>query len=149
MHPRPENAIPELIAASTAGMRERDKFDYWHGVVCKAVVDLDPQPVGRARFDASLNSIVMNNMAVSRIAPPRIGSRAFPPRFPDRVQKPWSSTSWSGGRPWSSRMRRSVHLRVGDGAVCDAQRPYELRFDEDIDIASIRMPRALFVHSAS
>lgn len=149
MHPRPENAIPELIAASTAGMRERDKFDYWHGVVCKAVVDLDPQPVGRTRFDASLNTIVMNNMAVSRIR----ASAHRVSRLPSAISGSSAETLVFNfvvrGQALVEQDGRSVLLRVGDGAVCDAQRTYELRFDEDIDIASIRMPRTLFLHSAS
>ena len=43
---------------------------------------------------------------------------------------------------------RSVVLRAGDGAVCDAQRPYSLRFDDTFKIITIKLARSTIAHRA-
>jgi AraC family transcriptional activator of tynA and feaB len=149
MQPKLDSSLPIILSATTAGMCERDKFEYWHAVVCKAVVDLDPQPLGRAQFEASLSSVMLNDMAVSRI---RASSHRVS-RLPAAIARSGEGTLILNfvvqGRALVEQDGRTAHLLAGDGAVCDAERPYNLRFDETFEVASIKVPKALFAHSDS
>ncbi|GLH77117.1 transcriptional regulator [Bradyrhizobium sp. SSBR45G] len=149
MQPKQECRAPEVIHATTAGLCERDRFDYWHGVVCKAIVDLDPQPVGRVRFDASLNSVITDRLAISRIR----ASAHRVARLPAAIARSGDETLIFNfvvrGEALVEQDGRTVHLRAGDGAVCDAERPYGIRFEEPFDVASIRIPRSTFAQSAT
>lgn len=149
MQLKQESRPPEVINATTAGICERDRFDYWHGVVCKAIVELDPQPFGTVRFDASLNSVILDGMAISRIR----ASAHRVSRLPAAISRSEAETLIFNfvirGEALVEQDGRTVHLRSGDGAVCDAERPYKLRFEERFDVASIRIPRAAFAQRAS
>ena len=39
---------------STADVRQRDRFDYWHEVACKNLVEHTARPLCRSTFDAKL-----------------------------------------------------------------------------------------------
>jgi AraC family transcriptional regulator, positive regulator of tynA and feaB len=149
MQSKQVSLAPEIIAASTSGICERDRFDYWHGVVCKAVVDLDPQPLGQVRFDASSNSVMWDGMAVSRIR----ASAHRVSRLPSAIARSGADLLVFNfvvrGEALVEQDGRTVHLRAGDGAVCDAERTYKLRFDESFDVASIKIPRSAFAQSTS
>lgn len=138
---------PEVVTATTSAVCERERLDYWRDVVCKTVVDLDPQPLSDVRFNASLNSVIWDGMSVSRIC-----------ASAHRVSRLRSATARSGaevlifnfvvrGEALVEQDGRTVHLRPGDGAVCDAVRDYKIYFDESFDVVSVRIPRAGFFQS--
>lgn len=47
---------------STQRIHRRDKFDYWHSVACKQIVDHDSRPEARLSFDAEIELDTLGNL---------------------------------------------------------------------------------------
>jgi AraC family transcriptional activator of tynA and feaB len=131
----------DLVSASTNGLHEREKFDFWHEAVGKAVVDLECEPSDRLTFNASVTGVAMESISVVRIA-------ASPHRV-SRNPKSHSDNNDSlvlnflvSGRMIAEQDGRETLLLPGDGAICVAERPYVLRFDEAFEVVTVRLPRA-------
>jgi hypothetical protein len=118
------------ILASTADFDQHDKFVYWQEVVCRALVDLECRPMDGTAFEASVRGSILEGLSVVQIE-----------ASAHRVSRQPSAISRCGeeslilnfvlsGTALAEQDGRSVVLRAGDGAVCDAQRPYSLRFDD-------------------
>jgi AraC family transcriptional regulator, positive regulator of tynA and feaB len=126
--------------ASTASLPPRERFDYWHDVVSRNLLDLDYRMLGEAQFDASFHSTPINGLDLCRIkASPHWLSEAVKA---SRAQttRCWSSTSSSRAR-WSPSRWALGAPEAGDGALCDATRPYKLSSHEAFELACIRVPR--------
>ena len=136
-----EHTLGPPYFATTVGLAPREKFDYWHDVVCRNLVDLDYERVGAEPFEATFSGTKLAALNISRIqAAPhnaartkegiaRIGSDSLVFNFV------------MSGRLCAEQDGRATILGVGEGAVCDAQRPYFLHFDEPFEIACIQVPR--------
>ena len=136
------------ILASTAGLDQHDKFGYWQDVVCRALVDLECRPVSGMAFEASVEGSCLEGLSVARIE-----------ASAHRVERRSSAISRASeeslifnfvlsGVAMAQQDGRSVVLRAGDGTVCDAQRPYSLRFDDAFKILTIKMARSAIAHRA-
>lgn len=135
------SALPEKYAATTVGLSGSDKFDYWHAVVRRNVVDLDCRLANGNGFDASIEGMLLPGLNVWRIdASPhsavrntlgiaRSGSESLVLNFV------------MSGRLHAEQDGRHVVLSTGDGALCDAQRPYVLDLPEPVSIACVKLPR--------
>jgi AraC-like DNA-binding protein len=137
---------PRVIDASTAGLDPRDKFEFWQDVVRKAVVDLECRPDGKNPFEASVSGTQLSTLSVAVIE-----------ASPHRVARLPAGISRSGdeslifnfilsGVALAEQDGRSVVLKPGDGAVCDAQRPYTLRFDDAFRVITVKVPRISLPH---
>lgn len=136
------------ILASTAGLDQHDKFGYWQDVVCRALVDLECSPVSGRTFEASVEGSRLDGLSVARIE-----------ASAHRVERRSSAISRASdeslifnfvlsGVAMAQQDGRSVVLKAGDGAVCDAQRPYSLRFDDTFQIITIKLARSAITHRA-
>lgn len=142
-------AVPEVIAASTAGLANRDKFDFWHSVVCRTVVDLECRPQGKNEFDASVQSVRFDAFNLSAIE----ATAHSVSRLPSGISRSGSDALIFNfvvaGRGLAEQDGRSVVLCPGDGAVCDAERPYKLRFDDAFKVLAVKLPKAALSHRAA
>lgn len=136
------------ILASTAGLDQHDKFGYWQDVVCRALVDLKCRPASGMAFEASVEASRLEGLSVARIE-----------ASAHRVERQASAISRASeeslifnfvlsGVAMAQQDGRSVVLRAGDGTVCDAQRPYSLRFDDTFKIITIKLARSAIAHRA-
>lgn len=135
------SAINQSIFASTADIPVRERFAFWHDVVSRNLLDLDYQLVGNRHFDAAYHGTPINDLHLCRIqASPHLAERASP-----GISKSTSSTLVFNfvlsGTLIAEQDGRVARLTAGDGAMCDADRPYRLHSDERFDIACIRMPK--------
>jgi len=142
-------AAPEVITATTTGLADRDKFDFWHDVVCRTVVDLECRPQGTHPFDASVRGVRFNAFSLSTIA----ATAHRVSRLPSGISRSDSDALIFNfvvaGRALAEQDGRSVVLGPGDGAVCDAERPYMLRFDDAFKVVTVKLPRAALSHRAA
>jgi AraC family transcriptional regulator, positive regulator of tynA and feaB len=142
-------AAPEVITATTAGLADRDKFDFWHDVVCRTVVDLECRPQGKDQFDASVQGVRFNAFSLSSIE----ATAHRVSRLPSGISRSGSDALIFNfvvaGRALAEQDGRSVVLGPGDGAVCDAERPYTLRFDNAFKVLAVKLPRAALSHRAA
>jgi AraC family transcriptional regulator, positive regulator of tynA and feaB len=131
------------LFATTAHIPVREKFAYWHDVVSHNLMDLDYQLVGD-RFDATFRATPIGDLHLCRIeASPHQAERSN-----GGISRSTSAdlvfNFVLSGSLTAEQDDRVAHLRVGDGALCDAERPYRLRSDVDFDLACIRIPRQIF-----
>jgi hypothetical protein len=138
--------------ASTAGIPARERFDYWHDVVCRNLIDLDYRRVGEVQFDATFHSTPINGLDLCRIqASPHVAQRSS-----SGISRASSSSLVFNfvlsGSLIAGQDGRSTQLKRGDG-ILRAARLYRLHSDDSFELACIRLPREDFVsripHSAS
>ncbi|MGX1349593.1 AraC family transcriptional activator of tynA and feaB [Bradyrhizobium elkanii] len=127
--------------ASTASLPPRERFDFWHDVVCRNLVDLDYRLLGEGQFDASFHCTPINGLDLGRIkASPHVAQRSTA-----GISRADSSVLVFNfvlsGSLVTEQDGRSAQLKLGDGALCDATRPYKLSSHEPFEIACIRVPR--------
>jgi AraC family transcriptional regulator, positive regulator of tynA and feaB len=131
------------VFATTADIPLREKFAYWHDVVCRNLVDLEYELVGDRRFDAAFRGTPISDLHLCRIqASPHCAERSS-----SGISRSTNSTLVFNfvlsGSLIAEQDGRIAQLRVGDGALCDADRPYRLHSDEAFDLACIRIPRQI------
>lgn len=127
--------------ASTESIPARERFDYWHEIVCRNLVDLDYRMVGEGQFDASFHCTPINGLDLCRIkASPHVAQRST-----EGISRADNSmlvfNFVLSGSLIAEQDGRSAHLKIGDGALCDATRPYKLSSHEAFELACIRVPR--------
>jgi AraC-like DNA-binding protein len=127
--------------AATTSVPPREKFDYWHDVVCRNLVDLDYGLIGDGPFEATFSGVMLGALNVSRVeASPHSASRSL-----DGIARTGSETLVIifvlAGHLIAEQDGRIARLAVGEGTVCDAERPYLLHSDQPFEIACLQVPR--------
>lgn len=144
----PSTVTSTSILASTAGLDQHDKFGYWQDVVCRALVDLECRPVSGMAFEASVEGSRLGGLSVARID----ASAHRVERRPSAISRASDDSLIFNfvlsGVAVAQQDGRSVVLKAGDGAVCDAQRPYSLRFDDTFQIITLKLARSAITHRA-
>jgi AraC family transcriptional regulator, positive regulator of tynA and feaB len=129
--------------ATTEGVPSREKFDYWHDVVCRNLVDLDYRLIGKGPFEATYTGSRLDALNMSRIqASPHQASRSSAGIARNDSESLVFNFVLAGALT-SEQDGRRTRLKVGEGAFCDARRPYRLESDEPFTIACLQMPRHL------
>jgi len=136
------------ILASTAGLHQHDKFGYWQDVVCRALVDLECRPMSGMAFEASVEGSRLEGLSVARIEASAHRVERQPSAIARASEESLIFNFVLSGVAMAQQDGRSVVLRAGDGAVCDAQRPYSLRFDDTFKIITIKLARSAIAHRA-
>jgi|GEM_PF-1881701 len=134
------SAVPPVFA-TTADIPAREKFAYWHDVVCRNLVDLEYRLVGDRGFDASFHSTPVSDLHLCRIqASPHCAERSS-----TGISRSTNATLVFNfvltGSLIAEQDGRVARLGVGDGTLCDADRPYRLHSNEAFGIACIRITR--------
>lgn len=136
-------AQARTFSANTLGVSAREKVNYWREAVFDRVAELDFRPVGTDSFDASVVGSKMADLTISRIegsAHAAIHSVSGLKPSQDRLVFNFVLT----GQMLTEQDGRTVVVKAGDGAVCDAARPYVVQFDKPFEIACIALQRDRF-----
>lgn len=142
------NLASTSILASTAGLDQHDKFGYWQDVVCRALVDLECRPVSGTAFEASVEGSRLEGLSVARIDASAHRVDRHPSAISRASEESLIFNFVLSGVAMAQQDGRSVVLKAGDAAVCDAQRPYSLRFDDTFQIITIKLARSAIAHRA-
>jgi AraC-like DNA-binding protein len=126
---------------STERLHIRDRFDYWHSVVCKTVVHHDGTPANRARFAGKINAGSLSNVGIFLF-------ENSPMRFShDRrhIENAASDDIFLcrqiTGRLALRQAHRDVTLAPGDVALLDPMLPYDGSFLSDAKLLVFKTPR--------
>ena len=134
-------AAMQPFFASTANVPPRERFDYWHEVVCRNLVDLDYRLIGQGQFDAAFHRTPVNDLHLCRVqASPHCAERSTAGITRSASAALVFNFVLSGSLV-AEQDGRVAHLKVGDGTLCDADRPYRLNSPEAFELACIRIPR--------
>jgi AraC family transcriptional regulator, positive regulator of tynA and feaB len=134
-------ALAQPCFATTANVPPRERFDYWHDVVCRNLVDLDYKLVGTSHFDAAFHNTPVGSLHLCRVqASPHVAERSSA-----GISRTSSSTLVFNfvlsGSLIAEQDGRVAQLKAGDGTFCDADRPYRLHSESTFDLACIRISR--------
>jgi len=141
---RADMALPRAAKscfATTAGIPTREKFEYWHDVVCRNLVDLEYGLIGKTPFEATFSGIRLEYLNLSRIdASAHTASRSSSGITRNESESLVFNFVLSG---WlmSEQDGRATRLSAGEGAFCDARWPYRLHSDQPFTIACLQVPR--------
>ncbi len=134
-------AAVQPFFATTANVPVRERFAYWHDVVCRNLVDLDYKLVGDHHFNAAFHATPVGDIQLCRIqASPHVAERCS-----TGISRSESGTLVFNfvlsGSLVAEQDGRIAQLRTGDATLCDADRPYKLHQREAFELACIRIPR--------
>jgi len=139
---QPTTVLPRRYSGSTAGMRRGEKFEYWHDVVCRNVVDLDCAHRDGEDFEASIEGVELPGLNLWRIHATAHAAARSPLSIARASSDSMVVNFVVSGRLQAEQDGKSVLLSAGDGALCDANRPYLLRLNEPVSIACVKLPRS-------
>ncbi len=125
---------------STDAVTPVERFAYWREVICAVFVELDAAPIvgqERERFAGSVDTESWGDVRMSTVvSEPQVVTR----RPHDERSDCLVSIQLTGtGR--ITQAGRTAVLGPGDFAMYDAQRPYELAFDDPLSQIVVQVPR--------
>jgi AraC family transcriptional activator of tynA and feaB len=126
---------------STKLVHPRDKFDFWHSVACKNIVDHDSRPANRLSFEAEIHTgsfgrfeLVLFHNSSMRV------SHTMRHITHTRSDHLFVCRQISGSI-FLQQDTREIVLEAGDVALLDPLRPYDGRFSECSATLVLKVPR--------
>ena len=131
------------VRMSTDAVAERERLAYWRDAVCDTFVELECESSRPARFFGSLTSRQAAGIQYSEVR-----------SAPQHVARTRHKISQSGhdcfllslqtsGQGVLEQDGRTAILRVGDFALYDTTRPYDLWFEDRFSQLVLRLPRRM------
>ncbi|MGQ0623011.1 MAG: helix-turn-helix domain-containing protein [Panacagrimonas sp.] len=129
---------------STESAPPKEAAAYWREVICDAYVQLDCEPASDSRTAAFFGEVRQN-----KVADIDIGTINASPQRVIRTKSLVSRSNeeffivpiQAGGRCHAIQDGRSAVLEVGDFAIVDSSRPYELQYPDGMDQLTLKVPR--------
>lgn len=126
---------------STQEVHPRDRFDYWHSVACKNVVDHECRPQSRLTFHAGLEAGILGDigLVVFENSPMDVSHMA---RHISHASNDdlFLCRQLAGGLALEQDDREAI-LEAGDMALLDTVLPYDGRFSLGSKLLVIKIPR--------
>lgn len=126
---------------STSRMHPRDKFDYWHSVACKEIVNHDSRPNCVSSFEAEIETGVLGNLGLVLFhnSPMQVShtQRHIGSEKSDNL---FVCRQMSGVLSLEQETRK-VSLESGDSMLLDPLLPYEGTFSGDSKTLVLQVPR--------
>ncbi|GAA1563870.1 helix-turn-helix domain-containing protein [Dactylosporangium maewongense] len=132
------------VALSTDGVDTRDRFDFWHDMICRLYVQLGALPLARAgRFGGQISGFATGSVQLTRVtAAPHLAIRT--PAEISRANGHYFLVSLMlDGTCQLVQDDRNALLKPGDFALYETNRPYSLRFEEPFGMLVLQMPQGL------
>jgi AraC-like DNA-binding protein len=126
---------------SSKDVHPRERFDYWHEVARKNIVDHDGQPDDRRRFEAEVEAGVLADVGFIRctISPLTI-SRTANHIARERTGDLLLCRAIAGTAAFEQE-GRDVVLGAGDLTLLDPMRPYSGASASGVDLLVLKLPR--------
>ncbi len=126
---------------STDNVHARDKFDFWHSVACKNLVDHNSLPKCRLTFDAQIEMGYLGNLELVLFhnSPMQVSHTAR------HIAHAKSSHVFLcrqvAGAMFLEQDTREIALEAGDMALLDPLLPYEGNFSANSETLVLKIPR--------
>ncbi|MDO8981700.1 MAG: AraC family transcriptional regulator [Afipia sp.] len=126
---------------STKLVHQRDKFDFWHSIACKNIVDHDSRPANRLSFEAEIDtgSFGLFELVLFRNSSMRVSHtmRHITHTRSDHLLV----CRQISGSIFLEQDTREIALEAGDVTLLDPLRPYDGRFSECSATLVLKVPR--------
>ena len=130
---------------STVGLTEEEKLAYWNNLVCETynnlIIDADRRGFSAEMVRAPLGELTLMS---ARSTPAHVSRRNDPHRAA-RGLGMFDLHFQLAGRSINSQSGREAVLEAGDFTLCDASRPYSVRFTETNHMLCIKVPAAAMI----
>ncbi|MGY8676609.1 helix-turn-helix domain-containing protein [Bradyrhizobium sp. UFLA05-153] len=126
---------------STEQVHPRDKFDFWHSVACKQIVDHDAQPLARSSFEAKIEAGEFGGLDVIVVntSPMQISHAA---KHISRTKSDYLFVCRQiSGKVKLEQCSREVVLEQGCVTLLDPLLPYAGKFAQDCKMLVVKAPR--------
>jgi AraC family transcriptional regulator, positive regulator of tynA and feaB len=126
---------------STQRIHRRDKFDYWHSVACKQIVDHDSRPDARLSFDAEIELGTLGNLELILFnnSPMQISHTAA---HASRIKSDHLFVCRQlSGSVLLEQETREIALDAGSVVLLDPLLPYSGKFLQDSKMLVVKVPR--------
>jgi AraC family transcriptional regulator, positive regulator of tynA and feaB len=126
---------------STNHVHARDRFDFWHGVACKNLVDHNSLPECRLTFGAHIETGYLGNLelVLFRNSPMKVSHTAR--HIANAKSNHVFVCRQAAGVVILEQDTREIALEVGDVALLDPLLPYEGKFSADSETLVLKVPR--------
>jgi AraC family transcriptional activator of tynA and feaB len=126
---------------STSELSRRDRFDYWHSMARKTIVDHDAEPQDRLSFQAEMQFASLGEIEfiLFKNSPMTVDHRAGHIAY--ATDDHLFVCRQVAGRLALEQDGRQVILESGDIALLDPRRPYRGRFSEASRLLVLKVPR--------
>jgi AraC family transcriptional regulator, positive regulator of tynA and feaB len=123
---------------STNDVHPRDRFDFWHSIACKMIVDHDSRPERRATFEAELQwgSLGDLELVLFKNSPMEVSN-------PRATADQLVVCRQMAGELAIEQNGREVLLQSGDITLLDPLLPYAGRFFSGSKLLVLKLPRRL------
>lgn len=134
-HPAPGT----LVSASTEPLRAHERFDFWHNLCRRSVVDVECEPVAGEDFHACAKGIAFERLSLVRMD--MSAHRAI--RRPDKANDSDADgvlfAFVTAGELELEQDGRSVRIGAGDGTCCVVARPFVARYERRSSFTLLRL----------
>jgi AraC-like DNA-binding protein len=126
---------------STTSVHPRDRFDYWHSLVCKKIVGHDSVPENRLTFQAGIKAGKFGNLDLVEFSnSPMQVSHTF--AHVDRTSPDTAFLCYQmSGSLLVVQNGREVNLDAGTLMLLEPLLPYDARFSRDSKTLLVKAPR--------
>ena len=130
------------VSESTETVREHERFDYWHDVICRTYVHIDAEKLPSDRtFRAELSAADLGQVTLSRVrAEPHVVHRSGA-LIDRRPHDTFMVSLMLGGTGILAQDGREAMLRTGDLSLYDGSRPFTLALPERFDMIVLQFER--------
>ena len=130
------------ITETTASIREQERFDYWHEVICRNYVHIDAETMPSDRvFRAELTASELGPVTLSRVwAEPHCVRRSAD-LIESRPHDTFMFSLMLAGAGILAQQGREVALGVGDASLYDGSQPFSLALPQLFDMIVLQFER--------
>jgi AraC family transcriptional regulator, positive regulator of tynA and feaB len=129
------------ILFSTSDVHQRDRFDYWHDVACKNIVNHDSEPDCRQNFHAELWSRGLANINLILFENSPMTVRHTARQTTHLNADELFVCHQIAGAVAMEQDGREILLETDDVTLIDPRRPYFAKFFEGTKMLVLRIPR--------
>jgi len=139
----------EASTLTTAGMKRGDSISFWADVVCDTFVELDCDFPVPDTFHGQIDRLCAGELEFSRVTSSRHVVTRTRAHIARSQRDDFLLSLQTSGRGTISQGGRQAVLEIGDFAIYDTARPYDLRFDDDFSQLVLRLPRGVIARRLS
>ena len=126
---------------STAGVRQQDRFDYWHAAAQQYVIDHDARTDSRLNFEAKLCSAALDGLDLVSFESSSMTVSHTPRHAAQAAGDELFVCRQLAGTLLLEQGGPEVTLRSGDIALLDPCLPYSGRFSSGSNLLVVKVPR--------
>ncbi len=126
---------------STDAVHPRDRFDYWHDIACRKILDHDSQPECRLKFQATIYMGLLADIGIFRFNNSPMGVSRTPRQVDRATSDELLVCRQISGLLALEQNGREIAIEAGDVTLIDPLIPYRGKFSRGSNLLVLKVPR--------